>query len=395
LLTFNKRDLIIRVNYEKCTVALRNERLIALASHDIGATTARVYAELLRLLEKRVSRCQLNPSVDDTEESPDELPSATTITLTQALSKSVNVSRGIAKTDDSKVDISHVEATQRKRKRPLGDAEAFEINMDDDEAHNNGNIPEVDQDSDSHGEDDFDPDPVHTIQPSIRQPKVTFQTNPPSLEDQQNRMAQTNSHLLLLAEHSPSFVTKCGNGGRGEWTVDFARLVDYLQQIELDTFVLQTFGRRGHRIARILREKGKLDEKQIPKIGLLKTKDVRTSLIQMHMAGFVDIQEIPRDNNRTAQRTIFLWFFDTERVTAILMEKIYKTMSRSLQVLKVQKREYSDVLSLAERTDVKGQEEELLAGDKLRKLRTIRDQEERILAEISRLDQLVSVFRDF
>lgn len=79
----------------------------------------------------------------------------------------------------------------------------------------------------------------------------------------------------------------------------------------------------------------------------------------------------------------------------IVLDKIYKTMSRSLQVLQTEKHKEIEVLTLAERSDVKGQEEEMLSQTHLNSLQKIRDKEERIYTEIGRLDELVGVFRDF
>lgn len=398
LLTLTKRNLTIRVNYEKCNVALRNERLISLASHDIGSTTSQVYGELLRLMEPNIPRCQLNPNIDESEDVA-EGPAVSTIRLTPTLGKMVNVADGIGRAATDQLDTKQLEMSHRKRKRSTdesdvdvdSDASPDEMEQDGDE-DNDGNITEVDRDSDSHGDDDFVSPPV---KPASRQPKVTFQTNAVPQEDRQNRITQTNRHLLLLAEHSKSLVVRCGSAGGGEWTVDFAKIVQYLKETQLDTFVLQSFGEKGRRISRILRQKGKLDEKQIQKFGLLKQKDVRTKLIEMQMAGFVDIQEVPRDNNRTPSRTIFLWYFDIDRVTAILLEKIYKTMSRHLQVLKSQKAGYKDELAAAARSDIRGREAEYLKPDVISKLHTIREIEAMCLVQISRLDDLVAIFRDF
>lgn len=395
-----KRNLIIRVNYEKCNVALRNERLISLASHDIGSTTSEVYGELLRLMEPKVQRCQLNPTIDELDETAEGAAISTT-KVAQSLNKSVNVTAGIGRVSSQHLDTRQLEMFQQPdsrqtRKRSFdesdvdveGEASPDEMDHDAEEDH------DVDQDSDSHGEDEF-VSPI-AVKPSSRQPKVTFQPNTAALqEDRHNRIASTNKHLLLLSEHSKSLISRCGSGGGGEWTVDFAAIVGYLKETELDTFVLQSFGDKGRRISRILRQKGKLDEKQIQKFGLLRQKDVRTKLVEMQMAGFVDIQEVPRDNNRTPSRTIFLWYFDTERVTAILLERIYKTMSRHLQVLKKQKDGYKDVLAVAERTDIKGREKELLAATVYPKWETIRGIEATLLVQISRLDDLVAIFRDF
>jgi len=78
-----------------------------------------------------------------------------------------------------------------------------------------------------------------------------------------------------------------------------------------------------------------------------------------------------------------------------VLDKIYKAMTRSLQALQAEKGNYLEVLAMAERTDVRGNEEELLSEVALRDLRKIRAFEEKTYVQINRLDELVGVFRDF
>ena len=371
--------------------------------------TSHVYSVLLNLLEGRIPRCQLDPTIDDLSDIS-EGPAASTMAIARAMDKSINPSFGIGKVDSHSIKTAALEKPQRKRKREIEDSEATvegEASSDEDEddqevlddVDEHGNIPEVDQDSASDGEDAF-AEPL-TKAPAVkptRATKVTFDEKLPkplSREDRMNRTTDIKNHLLLLADYSPHFVRKCGSRSLGEWTVDFDELVNYMQETELDDIIFEAFGQLGCRIARILRQKGKLEEKQIQKFGLLKLKDVRTKLVEMQMSGIVDIQEVPKDSTRAAGRTIFLWYFDPERVKMIVLEHIYKTMSRCLQVLKAEKYDQREVLSQAERTDVIGLESEMLPAGQLERLDEIRDKEKKIFTQIGRLDALVAIFKDF
>jgi hypothetical protein len=46
--------MLVRINYEKCTVVLRNNRLVTLADSRISSTTAQVYEAGLRLIESKI-----------------------------------------------------------------------------------------------------------------------------------------------------------------------------------------------------------------------------------------------------------------------------------------------------------------------------------------------------
>lgn len=416
MLTYTKRDMIVRVNHEKCTVALRTQQLVAVAARDIGHTTSLVYAELLRFLERRIPRCRLDPLIGGSDEDPDEdtgeVDEAVAVSTTDVLRhlhKSIKLSTGIGKINHDKGEPSAPDGLRKKRKRNHDDLEVDvdgDASSDEDEEHDgtasdvdvNGNIKEVDQDSDSHGEDPFEDRRAKApaVQPLSRTTKVTFaEPKPVSREDWPNRMIEVRNHLGLLAEHSRKFIRQLGGRGSGEWTVSFRSLLESMREAELDTIIYQTFGRVGLRIAQILRQKGKLEERRIQGLGLLRAKDVKSTLIEMQLAGFVDVQEIPKGNTRTYQQTIYLWFFDVKRVQQMILDRTYKTMSRCLQALKAEKQNHLEVLSMAERTDVKGQEEELLSKVHLEELRKIRGQEEEILIQINRLDELIGIFRDF
>ncbi|RFU32687.1 hypothetical protein B7463_g3665, partial [Scytalidium lignicola] len=394
------RNLILRVSYEKFTVTLRNQRLTELVSDRIGETTSYVYAELLRLLEEKIPRCKPNPDIEDISEAPDG-PTITTMELALAISKTINLGCGIGKAAEDMVDKEGFEKTLNgKRKRSRFEAEAESGASSDEDESEDGHVDRnqhengIDDDSDSQTDDTSTK--VLTSKSSKRG-KVTFQDRPGAgmAQDRQNKVMQLRNHLMLLAGDSHRFIRKCGSRGEGEWTVDFQPLVEYLKEIELDTILLESFGRTGHRLARILRKRGKLDEKHFPALALMKQKDVRTKLVEMQMAGVVDIQEVPRDNNRTPARTLFLWYFDTDRVHSVILEKFYKTMSRLFQRIQVEKSKSDQIQSLAERTDVRGHEEGTLTGVQLKELRKLRAKEELLLAQVGKLDELIGIFQDY
>ncbi|PQE24223.1 hypothetical protein CJF31_00002432 [Rutstroemia sp. NJR-2017a BVV2] len=391
-------NLILRINFEKCAVVLRNRRLVELVNSRIGETTSYIYAELLRLLEDQTPRCKLDHRIDDTADLPDG-PSITTQELADALSTSINVSTGIGKASAQRIDTSKVDRVQNGRKRKAADEAEVEGEASSDEeseedakpaVNGKGHAMEIDEDSD---------DPF--AEPSAKSAKkraVTFQdqlSKPAPTESRENRMMHVMNHLQLLAADDCHLLRKCGNRGLGEWTVDYDRVIERLRELELDAIIYENFGKTGHRLTRIMQKMGKLEEKQLSVLGLIKQKDVRTKLVEMQMAGFVDIQEVPRDAGRTISRTVFLWFFDQDRVSAILLDRIYKTMSRCLQRLDIEKRRKANIVALAERTDVQEQGEDILRPEQLNQLQEIRAKEEDLLGQIGRLDDLAGVFHDY
>ncbi|KAM0127007.1 hypothetical protein ACHAO1_009760 [Botrytis cinerea] len=391
-------NLVLRINHEKCTVFMRNRRLVELANSRIGVTTSYIYAELLRLMAEQIPRCRPDPRIDDAVDDADG-PSIiiTTQELTDALSKTINVSTGIGKATSQKIDTSRLDKLQNGRKRKAQDeaevegvASSDEESEDDHKPFTNGNGHAMDVDED---------DPF-SDQPGANTSKraVTFKDRdrtPPPTESRQARMMHVMSHLQLLAADDCQLLRKCGARQMGEWTVDFERVIDRLRESELDSIIYENFGQIGHRLVRVMRKMGKLEEKHIAKLALIKQQDSRTTLVNMQMHGMVDIQEVPRDTGRMIVRTIHLWFCDEDRVTSLLLDRTYKAMSRCLQRLDVEKRRKANIIALSERTDVQGQEEAFLRPEQMNQLREIRAKEEDLLGQICRLDELVGIFQDY
>lgn len=345
-------------------MSLRTHALVAVAENDIGEVTSQVYGELLRLLEDKIPRCR--PDSDDNTFDEDDAasPTITTSTLAQALSADINVAKGIGQASANKM-LNAAGNSNGKRKR-------------------------------EHDESDESEDDV--VASGSRSTKVKFDVQPSAKsapENRQARLTQLKDHLLLLTGHNHNILKKLSNDGLGEFTVPFKSATEYMREHELDTYIASAFGKEGLRISHVLRKHGKLDEKQIQKIALMKQGEVRKTLVRMQMAGFADVQEVPKDTLRTPSRTIFLWWFDTERITNLMLDIIYKAIARCLEVLETERYKERVVLALANRTDVRGNEHEMLPEEHLIKLNTYIEKEDRLTTQINRLDQLVGIFKEF
>lgn len=367
-------------------------RLAELANNRIGETTSLVYGELLRLLEGKIPRCRPDPHIDDIEDLPDG-PMITTVELVAGMNPAINVGGGIGKVTGDKVP-----SATKKTSGIKGETSLDEDESDEDARKPNGDMrissTVVNNESDNHDETSA----TNAAKTDPKRAKVTFQEKlprPAETEESQDTLALVKNHLSLLAADECNFVRRCGSRGQGEWTVDFERLIDFLQQHELDSIILENFDSTGHRLARMLRNMGKMEEKHLAAFALMKQKDVRTKLAEMQMAGVADIQEIPKDATRANNRTIFLWYLDVDRISAILQQSIYKTMTRCFQRLEVERRRANGILSLIQRTDVKDHVEEVLSGEQMNMLREIRGKEDKLLGQVGRLDDLVGTFSEF
>lgn len=381
----------MKINYDKCLVELRNRRLADFAADILGEVTGEVYHALLQLLTAQVSRCRIDPLLG--EEAAAKQVSATTMEIYGLIDETLIVGAGIGKAPKDKLDF---QSAEKVRPAPP-EADADSDDSDDDLSMHQ---PLRAFGGDAGGDSDDSEDDDNTGQRNSftaktdkeRQTKVKFEDSETS-ED--SRLDQVRQHLLLLAESKHRFVRHCGTMGRGQWTVDYEQLMNRLRESELDAFIEKSFGRHGLRLTRILREKGKLDEKMLPSAALMKKSDMQGKMLAMQMAGLVDVQEVPKDNSRLANRTLFFWFFDGERTQSQLLDDIYKAMIRCLQTLQVERHKERNILSFVERKDVQGKEEEVMTAEHYNKYNEHLEEQNRLLGQVMRLDDMVGVFRDY
>jgi DNA-directed RNA polymerase III subunit RPC3 len=94
-------------------------------------------------------------------------------------------------------------------------------------------------------------------------------------------------------------------------------------------------------------------------------------------------------------RCYFLWFFDEKRANSLLLSDVYKAMSRNIQRTMVEKEKRKHLIEKSERSDVKANYEEYMTKNEKRELEIWRSREERLLAQLMRLDRIVMILRDF
>lgn len=385
-------DIALRVNYEKCAVELRNQQLVHVVSEVYGETTAEVYAALLQQLSKKISRCRSDPDIDlgDDEEYPHGRRISTN-EVYDNLSPSLDVSAGIgkvgAKATDRKCANQIQEHPPDMKKPPFDEAEVEgEASSDEDEMEHEEEPSGHDVEAEDEG---VDLKPFTNGANGTKETKVKFNENGPAKLSRKEHFRQ---HLLLLCESQHKFLRHCA---MEQWTVDFEPLLRSLQQMELDAVIERSVGQSGLRLVRILRRVGKMDEKTLPSLALMSKGEVQKLMLKMQMLGYVDMQEVPRDNNRSASRTLFLYWTDTGRCLDRLLDNTYKAMLRCLQRLEVQREMEREVLDTVRRDDVRGREKELLEGRFYNRFVRISEIQEKLLAQIMRLDSLVGTLRDF
>lgn len=325
-------------------MALRNARFVDLAGQDAPSVTAQVYDCLLRRVEYITSCCRDAREIPREGEEGEQYSTPIELDkLVDDVDPSLDLSGSIGPSDPS-------QPTNQSGKRPLENG----INGDYDD-------------------DDVSADA--SIGPS--------------------RAYQVNQHLSLLSQPPYNLASSVELYGVIKWRVGFRGLARKLRHLELERMIESRYGDVALRVVRVLHAKGKLDEKRLGDISMLPPKDLRQTLASMQSGGFVDLQEVPRDAQRQPSKTIYLWYYDPDRVCSSILEDTYKAMSRTLQRTKFERDLIKDFLEKTERSDVKGHEEEYLTEGELERLQRWRNKEAHLLAMVSRLDDMVAVFRDY
>nr|POF11459.1 dna-directed rna polymerase iii subunit rpc3 [Quercus suber] len=356
-------DLVVRVNYGRCILALRSRRLRKMAKRYFGPVTATVYGALLETLENKCKspRDDLWLAPDDNDDDDDESrnppqPVSNVAEVADLLDPSIDLASAIKGLGPGKL-VNGAEKDSKKT-----------VRVDDDEDDELEEIGTKAEHTDGDGKSGYT-----------------------SYRDRAKRIQHVQAHLTILEEHGNRF---CEHVGQSEWRVDFPAITEILVHSEIDATVSARYEQSHLRVIRMLRERGKLEEKQIAGSALTVIKDIRGLLTQLQFDGYLDAQELPKDNTRHPTRTLYLWFCDENRVRSMLLQQSYKTMVRTLQRVQVERVRFRDIIDRMNRTDVKGREEKLMPAERAR-LRNWRDVEERLLTQVSRLDEVVTVLRDF
>lgn len=340
--------MVIRVNYDKFDVSIRNRRLVELAEQHTTTVTSYIYDALLARIEWKTPTCRKKgqPVLEGEEVEQYSTPIPLHTVLSD-LGEELDLGGAIAGVGGSPLDATKNSLTN-------GVAEDAD-GLDDEE--------EDEQEEDG--------------------------------SDVGSRVWQLQQHLSLLAEEPYHFAFRIRESGMVNWAVEFRHLARRLRHLELERLIEARFGSVAVRVIRVLAAKGRLDEKRLQEISMMASKDLRQVLAQMEAAGFLDLQEVPRDAQRQPARTIYLWFYDPDRVCTMVLEDVYKTMSRCLQRLNIERRKLKFLLEKAERTDVKANRERYLSAAERKTLQEWHDKEALLLGELGRLDEMVAVLRDY
>lgn len=383
---------------------MRNQHLFNLVEQSIGTTTAQVFAAILQKFEPSLLNCKGNGEIEDEQGDVrvETLPQVSTTELAHMVGDLPELANSIAHPSPDMDDTTKVDHHDRYQKnvKTKNDTNGASVKggmSSDEEEASNRSSEFIEEQSSHESRSGENGSKYHSKRRLERIPNTIPESTPrPKTKARTYALRQ---HLLLLAEHPHHFVHHVPQTDKApeKWAVSFRLLSKELLQKSLFQVITSRFGPRAGRLTRILyaKDNKKFDEKELVLLSLTPQKTTRKILQIMHRAGYLELQEVPKDGQRKPSTTMFLWYFDPERCRRRVTEEIYQAMARCLKRTAVEKEGFKSTIQKASRTDVVGKEDELLGEGEREALRQWREKEDRIWGQVSRMDELVAALRDF
>ncbi|KAI8894852.1 hypothetical protein BC833DRAFT_623575 [Globomyces pollinis-pini] len=201
-------------------------------------------------------------------------------------------------------------------------------------------------------------------------------------------------YLQLMSHDDIPIFKRQDEMGGGKYVVRLKDMATKFRSEIIETIAMEKCGQVGKRVWRILKEKLKIDDKEIAKQAVVEEKEARTALYKLLQFGLVFMQDVPKTLDHSASRTIILWFVDINRTSEILLQNSYKTIHR-LKIRHAYQLEKRKVLiEKANRTDILSGVGKLPAND-LKLYEILKSECKQLVGQIQRLDQMVMKLRDF
>jgi DNA-directed RNA polymerase III subunit RPC3 len=362
-------NMSIGVNLAKCVVAMRSELLVQHAKRYLGYITAEVYRALLTALESKVRSVREDlVHYEDEDEEEEAQPVASVMEVAEFVDPNLDLAAGI---NGAKSDLPNGGPKAKKKGVIEYDNDFTDIGIKNEPG------------SDDEGTNGYS-----------------------SMRNKNKRL-----DLKLLEEHDKEFCRRPGAAGQSEWRVNFPVLSKILLNAEIDTTIDRRFGPAAVRVARMLRQEGRLEEKGVAQKCLKHVKEIRGILAQMQAAGFLESQEVPKDQYRQPTRSLYLWFFDEKKVAQLVLHQAYQGIARCMQRMDVEQEKFQQILDKRERlramnpdaaknfiigkTGMLEEDGAPLSGVEKQQIALWRETQEKLLTQVKRLDDVVGVVRDF
>ncbi|EGV65251.1 RNA polymerase III subunit C82 [Yamadazyma tenuis] len=231
----------------------------------------------------------------------------------------------------------------------------------------------------------------------LKKPKIKMENLESPLEQEDfadtvrsETASLVNHHLKLLSSSSAiPFIVELSPG---TFTVPFHKLKQIVLEYNYDEVMKKTVGSDGLRILRCIKQMKLVDEKTVAHSVLLKDKLVRNEIYKLVQLNVIEIQEVPRSNDRAASKTFYAYRYKQHTSFNFFKNTLVYNMANILHLIDQFKGEHKVLLDKCEREDVKGHEAELLLDSELRTLKGLKFREINNMGKLHRLLAMYEIF---
>lgn len=376
--------MILRADLSRYTVPLRSQALERMVNRLLGPTTASVYSALLRAVEDRARSiretvrtvrrpAQADGDVEDGDDTSDDideemLPYATDMEVERYLEEHPSLNSA--------------------RKHPSAGGKLTNGNTND---HEDAQYVDVD--------DDLGPS---TLKREERDGSDSGSEADglSSYNEKKRRLRLIDRHLCILAEHPKGFCIR--KSGAKQTKIDVTAVTRSLLEDELykminaHTSKMVRYPLIGTRMVRLMRKTGKMDEKQLSEMSMMRIKEIQAILTELQFHRLVESQELPINDKRKPEESTWLYWFNEEAVRDKYLQQIYHAMTRIVQRTRCERDTvYGAVISKAKHAEAQDNNKELLSDKEKEMLHEWPPIEEELLVQLGRLDEVVAILRDF
>ncbi|KAG7907418.1 hypothetical protein KL906_004105 [Ogataea polymorpha] len=203
-------------------------------------------------------------------------------------------------------------------------------------------------------------------------------------------MSTLMQHLKLLAA-DPKFPF-LAETDLGQFHVPYTRLSPILAKHVFKQYVKAIIGPDALKVLNCIEDKRLTDEKAVSKLVLMKEASVRSILSRLLRFNIIELQEIPKTQDRSAMRSVYAFRFKPQPAIQMFKKSILFNMGEVLEKLEQYKKQNKILLDKVNREDVKGREQELLLPSELKQLEQYYEYESTWITKLGRLRTAIDVF---
>ncbi|KAG7729481.1 hypothetical protein KL948_003635 [Ogataea haglerorum] len=203
-------------------------------------------------------------------------------------------------------------------------------------------------------------------------------------------MSTLLQHLKLLAS-DPKFPFLIETD-MGQFHVPYTRLSPILAKHVFKQYVKAIIGPDALKVLNCIEDKRLADEKAVSKLVLMKEASVRNTLSRLLKFNIIELQEIPKTQDRSAMRSVYAFRFRPQPAIEMFKKSILFNMGEVLEKLEHYKKQNKILLDKVNREDVKGREQELLLPSELKQLEQYYEYESTWITKFGRLRTAIDVF---